>query len=530
MVKIGVQLANVFLMVVYSLETNCVGECWLFGKYGDTYFCLWQTELGRNRHYNMTTPTAIIFLFMTDRAGKKQTLQYGNANCNHISVYDRQSWEETDTTIWQRQLQSYFCLWQTELGRNRHYNMAMPTAIIFLFITDRAGKKQTLQYGNANCNHISVYDRQSWEETDTTIWQRQLQSYFCLWQTELGRNRHYNMATPTAIIFLFMTDRAGKKQTLQYGNANCNHISVYDRQSWEETDTTIWQRQLQSYFCLWQTELGRNRHYNMATPTAIIFLFMTDRAGKKQTLQYGNANCNHISVYDRQSWEETDTTIWQRQLQSYFCLWQTELGRNRHYNMTTPTAIIFLFMTDRAGKKQTLQYDNANCNHISVYDRQSWEETDTTIWQRQLQSYFCLWQTELGRNRHYNMATPTAIIFLFMTDRAGKKQTLQYGNANCNHISVYDRQSWEETDTTIWQRQLQSYFCLWQTELGRNRHYNMTTPTAIIFLFMTDRAGKKQTLQYGNANCNHISVYDRQSWEETDTTIWQRQLQSYFCL
>ena len=150
--------------------------------------------------------------------------------------------------------------------------------------------------------------------------------------------------------------------------------------------------------------------------------------------------------------------------------------------MATPTAIIFLFMTDRAGKKQTL------------------------------------W------------ATPTAIIFLFMTDRAGKKQTLQYGNANCNHISVYDRQSWEETDTTIWQRQLQSYFCLWQTELGRNRHYNMTTPTAIIFLFMTDRAGKKQTLQYGNANCNHISVYDRQSWEETDTTIWQRQLQSYFCL
>ena len=82
----------------------------------------------------------------------------------------------------------------------------------------------------------------------------------------------------------------------------------------------------------------------MAMPTAIIFLFMTDRAEKK----------------------------------------------NRHYNMATPTAIIFLFMTDRAGKKQTLQYDNANCNHISVYDRQSWEETDTTIWQRQLQSYFCL--------------------------------------------------------------------------------------------------------------------------------------------
>ena len=100
------------------------------------------------------------------------------------------------------------------------------------------------------------------------IWQRQLQAYFCLWQTELGRNRHYNMATPTANIFLFMTDRAGKKQTLQYGNANCKHISVYDRQSWEETDTTIWQRQLQTYFCLWQTELGRNRHYNMAMPTA----------------------------------------------------------------------------------------------------------------------------------------------------------------------------------------------------------------------------------------------------------------------
>ena len=146
----------------------------------------------------MATPTAIIFLFMTDRAWKKQTLQYGNANCNHISVYNRQSSEETDTTIWQRQRQSYFCLWQTELGRNRHYNMAMPTADIFLFMTDRAWKKQTLQYGNANCNHISVYNRQSWEDSDTTIWQRQLQTYFCLWQTELGRNRHYNMATPTA--------------------------------------------------------------------------------------------------------------------------------------------------------------------------------------------------------------------------------------------------------------------------------------------------------------------------------------------
>ena len=51
---------------------------------------------------------------------------------------------------------------------------------------------------------------------------------------------------------------------------------------------------------------------------------------------------------------------------------------------------IFLLMTHRAGEKQTLQYDNANCNHISVDDKQSWEETDTTIWQRQLQSYFCL--------------------------------------------------------------------------------------------------------------------------------------------